>query len=433
MSKVASKIQAVRGMNDHLPAQQAVWDQVIHTIVQTAKRYGYSGIETPIVEQTDLFCRAIGQDTDVVGKEMYGFVDRNEDHLSLRPEGTAGVVRACIEHNLNYNQGARLYYYGPMFRRERPQKGRLRAFHQVGIEAFGIGEPFIDVELIQLQQDLWQSFLLTEHVNLEVNYLASAETRRAYRGALQDYFAPYDDLLTADQRVRLANNPLRILDSKDPKLKPLIQQAPKLADYYTPDETQIFARILNQLQTLDIGYQINPYLVRGLDYYNGFTYEWTTPHLGAQATISAGGRYDLLTSQLGGPDTPATGFALGLERLILLIEHMGQWQCQPQTLLYAIGLDDASQAALLQLLPLLRASCPEIQFFHDLQTAKLKTHLRRADRADADAALILGSGELEKGECLYKPLRSPNGRQVAHSLAELGKFLSNHYPTGKKL
>ncbi|HIX60858.1 MAG TPA: histidine--tRNA ligase, partial [Candidatus Halomonas stercoripullorum] len=306
-------------MNDLLPDQSALWQYFEATVQALTRRYGYAEIRTPIVEQTTLFARSIGEVTDIVEKEMYTFEDRNGDSLTLRPEGTASCVRAAMEHGLLHNQTQRLWYQGPMFRHERPQKGRYRQFHQVGVEAFGLEGPDIDAEVILLSARLWQELGLSEHVTLELNSLGSNAARAAYRDTLVAYFEQHRDQLDEDSLRRLGSNPLRILDSKNPAMAAMLADAPKLMDHLDAESREHFEQLTALLEAAGIDYVINPRLVRGLDYYCRTVFEWTTTALGSQGTVCAGGRYDGLVEQLGGKPTPAVGFAMGIERLILLL------------------------------------------------------------------------------------------------------------------
>ena len=317
------KIQSIRGMNDLLPEQSATWQYLEKTVANVLARYSYSEIRFPVLEQTELFKRSVGEATDIVEKEMYTFADRNGDMLSLRPEGTAGCVRACNENGLLHNQIQRLWYTGPMFRHERPQKGRLRQFHQVGVEAFGLDGPDIDAELLMLTARLWKTLKIDHAVTLQINSLGSADDRANYRLALVDYLSARHDQLDEDSQRRLHTNPMRILDSKNANTQALLNDAPSLEDYINSDAKAHFQQLRDKLDAVGIDYQINPRLVRGLDYYSKTVFEWVTTHLGAQGTVCAGGRYDGLVEQLGGKACPAVGFAMGVERLVLLLDELG--------------------------------------------------------------------------------------------------------------
>jgi histidyl-tRNA synthetase len=319
---MADRIQAIRGMNDILPEQTALWRQIETTFSTCLSQYGYQEIRFPLVESTQLFKRTIGEVTDIVEKEMYTFSDLNGDSLTLRPEGTAGCVRACLEHGLLYNQHQKLWYMGPMFRHERPQKGRYRQFTQFGVEAFGMSSCPAELELIAICYRLWNKLGLADSIKLQINTLGTLEERQHYKSSLIEYFKTHVDLLDEDSHRRLERNPLRLLDSKNPDLAPLIAKAPKLMDALGDDSRSHFDSFCQGLNDLNIPYEINPVLVRGLDYYGHTVFEWVTDKLGSQATVCAGGRYDILVEQLGGSPTPAAGFALGIERIILLMETL---------------------------------------------------------------------------------------------------------------
>ena len=317
------KIAGVKGMNDLLPADAPLWEHFDNAVRSMLRAYGYQQIRTPIIEQTQLFVRGIGEVTDIVEKEMYSFTDAlNGEQLTMRPEGTAAAVRAVIEHNLLYDGPKRLWYTGPMFRHERPQRGRYRQFHQIGVETFGFDGPDIDAEVILLSARLWQELGLMEHVTLELNSLGSSEARAAYRDTLVAYFEQHHDVLDEDSKRRLTSNPLRILDSKNPAMAEMLDAAPQLMDHLDSESREHFEQLTRMLEAAGIPYVINPRLVRGLDYYCRTVFEWTTTALGSQGTVCAGGRYDGLVEQLGGKPTPAVGFAMGIERLILLLDTL---------------------------------------------------------------------------------------------------------------
>ena len=402
---MAAKLQAVRGMNDLLPGASARWrgaEQRLHAVLA---RYGYDEIRLPLVEPTALFARTIGEVTDIVEKEMYTFLDRNGDSLTLRPEGTAGVVRAGIEHGLFQGQLLRLWYQGPMFRHERPQRGRYRQFHQIGAECFGSAEADLDAELIAMTAQFWRELGLPG-LRLEINSLGSREARAAYRGHLQDYFRGHHALLDADSQRRLETNPLRILDSKNPDLAALIAAAPSLPEHLDADSRAHFERLCALLDGLGVAYTVNPRLVRGLDYYGRTVFEWVTDALGAQGTVCAGGRYDMLVEQLGGRPTPAIGFALGLERLLdLLAVHdidastsTGVW--------YVVSTPGACRARALQLAGELRAVPDAPVVLMDHASGNFGKQMQRADRAGAAVALIVGEDELAAGTVTVRLLRA---------------------------
>lgn len=398
-------------MNDDLPGTTPVWAGVEATLRELLTAYGYSEIRLPIVEQTELFARSIGAVTDIVEKEMYTFADRNGDSLSLRPEGTAGCVRACLEHGLLHNQIQRLWYLGPMFRHERPQKGRYRQFHQIGAEAFGMAGPDIDAELICLTARLWQRLGIQE-VTLQLNSLGSSAARLAYRDKLVAYLQAHLDELDEDSRRRLHSNPLRILDSKNPAMQPLITAAPRLIEQLDPESQQHFEGLRQLLEAAGIPYEINPRLVRGLDYYGKTVFEWVTERLGAQATVCAGGRYDGLVEQLGGRPTPAVGFAVGLDRLITLLIEAGYagLNCGPYAYLVTVG--EAAEARGLVLAEQWRDRLPELRLQLNCGGGNFKTQLKRADRSGARLALLLGEDEVKAGDVTIKFLREEQPQQT---------------------
>ncbi|MGE4533759.1 histidine--tRNA ligase [Halomonas sp.] len=421
------KIQAIRGMNDLLPEQSPLWQYFEGRVRTLMARYGYAEIRTPIVEQTALFARSIGEVTDIVEKEMYTFEDRNGDSLTLRPEGTASCVRAAMEHGLLHNQTQRLWYQGPMFRHERPQKGRYRQFHQVGVESFGLEGPDIDAEVIMLSARLWRELGLMEHVTLELNSLGSAEARAAYRERLVAYFEQHHDVLDDDSRRRLTSNPLRILDSKNPEMAEVLAGAPRLLDHLDDASREHFETLCGLLDAAGIDYVINPRLVRGLDYYGRTVFEWTTTALGSQGTVCAGGRYDGLVEQLGGKPTPAVGFAMGIERLVLLLETL---ELIPDAArgdldLYVLPMDDAASGAALQLIERLRGELPGLRAQLHCGGGSFKSRIKKADRSGARLALLLGEDELAHGTATLKFLREERDQQslpqaaLAETLREL--------------
>ncbi|MGM0536029.1 MAG: histidine--tRNA ligase [Pseudomonadota bacterium] len=407
------KIQAIRGMNDLLPEHSPLWQYLEGQVQALMKRYGYAEIRTPIVEQTALFKRSIGEVTDIVEKEMYTFDDRNGDSLTLRPEGTASCVRAAMEHGLLHNQTQRLWYQGPMFRHERPQKGRYRQFHQVGVEAFGLEGPDIDAETILLSARLWKALGLHEHVTLELNSLGSAEARAAYRETLVAYFEQHHALLDEDSRRRLTSNPMRILDSKNPDMAEMLDAAPRLMDHLDDASRAHFEQLCSLLDAAGIHYVINPRLVRGLDYYGRTVFEWTTTALGSQGTVCAGGRYDGLVEQLGGKPTPAVGFAMGIERLVLLLETL---DVVPDTVhdaldLYLVPMGEAATPAALLLGERLRETLPELRLQLHCGGGSFKSRMKKADRSGARLALLLGEDELAEGSVTLKFLREEREQQ----------------------
>lgn len=420
-----AKIKAIRGMNDILPADTAIWQYLEETVLRVLKQYGYQQIRMPIVEQTDLFKRSIGEVTDIVEKEMYTFADRNGESLTLRPEGTACCVRACEEHGLLYNQIQRLWYTGPMFRYERPQKGRYRQFHQIGIETFGMNGPDIDAELILMSARLWSELGLLDHVTLEINSLGSADARACYRDALVLYLEARVDLLDADSQRRMSSNPLRILDSKNPDTQAVLDGAPNFKDYLDAESAEHFKELLAILDTAEIAYRVNPRLVRGLDYYSKTVFEWVTTELGAQGTICAGGRYDGLVEQLGGKATPAVGFAMGVERLILMLQTL---QLVPPALdttadIYIASVGEGTANAALQLAELLRSKLTQLRVQVNCGGGGFKGQLKRADRSGARYAVLIGEAELAQNIVAVKPLRG--GDQISLASNELLAYFNS--------
>ena len=406
-----NKIQAIRGMNDLLPKDSSLWLSVERIISNLFISYGFKNIRTPIVEKTDTFCRAIGEATDIVEKEMYSWKESNGESLSLRPEGTAGCVRAMIEHNLPREGIQKVFYQGAMFRHERPQKGRYRQFHQVGVEVFGADNAKIDAELMAMTHALWQSLGL-KNLTLQINTLGSSEARANYRSVLVDYFTKSKDQLDEDSLRRLSTNPLRILDSKNKDMQGLINRAPKLMDYLDDESSQHFDEFKNYLEYLNIPYQINTRLVRGLDYYNRTVFEWTTNDLGAQGTICAGGRYDGLVEKMGGKPTPAVGFAIGLERLVLLLEEQKISLSGSPLSIYLMALGDKAQLKSMQIAHDLRASLPGAILYNNITLGSFKSQFKKADKADADYALILGEEELSNNQISVKPLKGQSSQQT---------------------
>jgi histidyl-tRNA synthetase len=396
-----TELRAVRGMNDIVPPDSARWRMLESTIVDVLNRYGYREVRLPIVESTQVFARSIGDTTDIVQKEMYTFADRNGDSLTLRPEGTAGCVRAVLENGLLQQSVQRLYYVGPMFRHERPQKGRYRQFHQVGVEAFGMAGPDIDAELILITARLWRTLGL-QHLRLELNTLGSAAEREAYRTLLLEYFSAHSSELDADSQQRLTRNPLRILDSKNPDMKAVIAGAPRFGSCLGEESTAEFASVCAVLDTAGVPYTVNPHLVRGLDYYSKTVFEWITDELGAQGTVCAGGRYDGLVEQMGGRPTPAIGFALGLERLLGLLPNSPS---AADADLYVIGAEPAQRAPALALAEALRDALPTVKVLCHCGPESLKSQMKRADRSGAQWTVILGADELATGDVTLKPLR----------------------------
>ncbi len=391
-------------MNDCLPTNSPLWQKVEGTVKQVLSAYGYSEIRMPIVEMTHLFSRAIGEVTDVVEKEMYTFDDRNGDSLTLRPEGTAGCVRAGIENGLLYNQEQRLWYMGPMFRHERPQKGRYRQFHQVGVEVFGLEGPDIDAEMIMMTARLWRELGISEHVRLELNSIGSLEARASYRDALVAYLEQHLDVLDEDCKRRMYTNPLRVLDTKNPDIQKILLDAPKLSEYLDEESKQHFTGLCELLGAAGIEYQINDRLVRGLDYYNRTVFEWITESLGAQGTVCGGGRYDGLVEQLGGKTTPAVGFAMGLERLVLLLETLKLNNVRRAVDVYIVTAGEGTMMAGMKLAEKLREEVPGLRVMSHFGGGNFKKQFKRADKVGAAVALVLGENEVADNTVVFKDL-----------------------------
>ncbi|MFP1681023.1 histidine--tRNA ligase [Alloalcanivorax sp. C16-1] len=406
---MSKKIASVRGMNDVLPEQTPLWQWLEQRARTVLAAYGYREIRMPIVERTELFARGIGEVTDIVEKEMYTFEDRSGDSLTLRPEGTAGCVRAAQEHGLLYNQTQRLWYTGPMFRHERPQAGRYRQFHQIGVETFGMEGPDIDAEVILLTARLWKDLGLSDQVTLELNTLGDPDDRARYRDALVAFLREHRERLDEDSKNRLERNPLRVLDSKDPGTREVLQDAPRLADHLGDAARDHFEQLKALLEAAGVDYVINPNLVRGLDYYGRTVFEWTTDALGAQGTVCAGGRYDGLVQQLGGKPTPAVGFGMGLERLVLLLEKQGQELPGPVAI-YITAMGDV-QAQALTLAERLRDALPGVGIQCHCGGGGFKSQMKKADRSGARYALILGEDEVAAGQVTVKPLREQDEQQ----------------------
>lgn len=412
------KIQAIRGMNDLLPTQSANWHFVENTLKRILNNYGYNEIRTPIVESTALFKRAVGEVTDIVEKEMYTFFDRSEkESLTLRPELTAGCVRAGIEHGLLYNQEQRLWYYGPAFRYERPQKGRYRQFHQVGVEVFGLAGPDIDAELILLTARFWRALGIDKHTTLELNSIGSLEARATYRKALVEYLEQHKEQLDEDCIRRMYTNPLRVLDSKNPDIQTLLNDAPKLFDYLDDASRLHFEQLCQLLDNAGISYNINQRLVRGLDYYNCTVFEWVTSSLGAQGTVCGGGRYDGLVNQLGGQSTPGVGFAIGVERLILLVETVNPDLKKNNNIdIFLISSGQTTNgdniiAATQRIAEQLRDAIPNKRIMTSYGSNNLKKQLSKADKNGAKIAIIIGENEILTNTVMIKNLQT--GEQCA--------------------
>ena len=420
---MSKKIQAIRGMNDLLPADSNIWSFLDSTISNLLLSYGYKYCRTPNIESTETFARAIGEVTDIVEKEMYTWKDNNGDSLTLRPEGTAGVVRMMIEHNLPREGIQKVFYNGPMFRHERPQKGRYRQFHQVGAEVFGVSDAKIDAELISITQILWKT--LGIDAELEINSLGSAQSRACYREILSGYFNDNKDQLDEDSLRRLKTNPLRILDSKNKELESLISGAPKMIDYLDDDSNHHFNALKNYLESLNISYKVNPKLVRGLDYYNQTVFEWISNDLGAQGTICGGGRYDGLVEKMGGNATPAIGFAMGLERIALLIKDKSDQIINKRPHLYFASIGDSANIESMNLSKKIIEALPHITITNDMSIGTLKNQMKKANKSEADFAMILGEQELSEGHISIKPLKGQGVQQsiklegIIHHLQEI--------------
>ncbi|WP_305455391.1 histidine--tRNA ligase [Photobacterium leiognathi] len=419
---MAKQIQAIRGMNDCLPTQSPLWQKVEGTVKQVISAYGYNEIRMPIVESTHLFKRAIGEVTDVVEKEMYTFEDRNGDSLTLRPEGTAGCVRAGIQNGLLYNQEQRLWYIGPMFRHERPQKGRYRQFHQVGVEVFGLNGPDIDAELIMMTARLWRELGIHEHVRLELNSIGSLEARAEYRKALIAFLEQHLDVLDEDAKRRMYTNPLRVLDTKNAAIQEILVDAPKLSEYLDPESKEHFDGLCELLDAAGIKYQVNERLVRGLDYYNRTVFEWITESLGAQGTVCGGGRYDGLVEQLGGKVTPSVGFAMGLERLVLLMEALEQDEVRRSVDVYVVTAGEGTLAAGMTLAEKLRTEVSGLRVMTHFGGGNFKKQFKRADNVGAAVALVLGENEIAENTVVVKDLHG--GEQTTMAQDEVAAKLA---------
>ncbi len=410
-------------MNDCLPTQSPLWQKVEGVVKNVISAYGYSEVRMPIVEMTHLFSRAIGEVTDVVEKEMYTFEDRNGDSLTLRPEGTAGCVRSGIENGLLYNQEQRLWYMGPMFRHERPQKGRYRQFHQCGVEVFGLDGPDVDAELIMMTARLWRELGIAQHVRLELNSIGSLEARANYRTALIDYLEQYQNVLDEDCKRRMYTNPLRVLDSKNPDVQAILGDAPQLSDYLDAESKQHFAGLCELLDAAGIEYTVNQRLVRGLDYYNRTVFEWITESLGSQGTVCGGGRYDGLVEQLGGKPTPAVGFAMGLERLVLIMETLGNTDVRRSVDVYMVTAGEGTMMAGMKLAEQLREQVPGLRVMTHFGGGNFKKQFKRADKVGAAIALVLGEDEVAAQTVVVKDLAG--GEQNTVAQAEVAKLLAH--------
>jgi len=420
---VAKTIQAVRGMNDCLPTQSSLWQFAEQAVRNTVAAYGYSEIRTPIVESTDLFKRSIGEVTDIVEKEMYTFDDRNGDSLTLRPEGTACVVRAGNQHGLLYNQEQRLWYMGPMFRHERPQKGRYRQFHQFGVEVYGISDAHADAEVLMMSAYLWKQLGMTEHVRLELNTLGDNHERAEYRDALIAFLEQHLDVLDEESKRRMYSNPLRVLDTKNPDVQAILVNAPKLSDHLGEETTQHFSKLCELLDLAGIQYTVNERLVRGLDYYNRTVFEWVTDSLGAQGTVLAGGRYDGLVEQLGGKSSPAVGFAMGIERLVLMLETLELVDTSLSAVdVYVCAMGDNAQSQAMIISQSLREQHSGLRIMKHNSGGNFKKQMKKADQSGAKIVLLFGDDELENDSVTVKYLREDKP-QSTMTMSELSTLL----------
>ncbi|MDN7136849.1 histidine--tRNA ligase [Pseudidiomarina sp. 1ASP75-14] len=417
---MAKTIQAIRGMNDILPSQSPAWQYVERVLRDVAAAYTYQEIRMPVLESTDLFKRSIGEVTDIVEKEMYTFDDRNGDSLTLRPEGTASCVRAGNEHGLLFNQTQRLWYMGPMFRHERPQKGRYRQFNQFGLEAFGMDGADIDAEVILFSARLWQAFGISEQVELQLNSLASNEARANYREALREFLRAHEANLDEDSKRRLDTNVLRVLDSKSPETQAVLEQAPKLSEYWDDASREHFEGLCKRLDAAGIKYRLNERLVRGLDYYNRTVFEWVTTELGAQGTVCAGGRYDGLVEQLGGKPTPAVGFAMGIERLVLLLESQDKIPAHQSVDVYVIALNDDAELIAPAVAENLRSQAQGLKVQLHSGSQNMKKKLAKADKSGADYAVIVRGDDYE-----VKHLRDrEQADRIATTIADVASIVA---------
>ncbi|AMF95148.1 histidine--tRNA ligase [Vibrio fluvialis] len=420
---MAKTIQAIRGMNDCLPTQSPLWQKVEGIVKNVISAYGYNEVRMPIVEETNLFSRAVGEETDVVSKEMYTFEDRNGDSLTLRPEGTAGCVRSCIQNSLINRDEQRLWYMGPMFRHERPQKGRYRQFHQCGVEVFGLNGPDVDAELIMMTARLWRELGIDKHVRLELNSIGSQEDRADYRTALVAFLEQHIDVLDEDCKRRMHTNPLRVLDTKNPDIQAILGDAPRLSEYLGEESKAHFAGLCELLDAAGIEYTVNERLVRGLDYYNRTVFEWMTESLGSQGTVCGGGRYDGLVEQLGGKATPAVGFAMGLERLVLMMETLGNTDVRRNVDVYMVTAGEGTLTAGMRLVEQLREQVPGLRVMTHFGGGNFKKQFKRADKVGAAVALVLGENEVAEKTVVLKDLAG--GEQETISQTEIAGKLAH--------
>ncbi|EHH1239619.1 histidine--tRNA ligase [Vibrio parahaemolyticus] len=419
---MAKTIQAIRGMNDCLPTQSPLWQKLENTVKNVISAYGYNEVRMPIVEETNLFSRAVGEETDVVSKEMYTFDDRNGDSLTLRPEGTAGCVRSCIQNSLINRDEQRLWYMGPMFRHERPQKGRYRQFHQCGVEVFGLNGPDVDAELIMMTARLWRELGIDKHVRLELNSIGSQEDRADYRTALVAFLEQHIDVLDEDCKRRMHTNPLRVLDTKNPDIQAILGDAPRLSEYLGEESKAHFAGLCELLDAAGIEYTVNERLVRGLDYYNRTVFEWITESLGAQGTVCGGGRYDGLVEQLGGKPTPAVGFAMGIERLVLMLETLELTDVRRSVDVYVVTAGEGTMMAGMKLAEQLREAISGVRVMNHFGGGNFKKQFKRADKVGAVVALVLGENEVADNTVVLKDL--VGGEQETYSQAEVAEKIA---------
>ncbi|EGR3221792.1 TPA: histidine--tRNA ligase [Vibrio parahaemolyticus] len=419
---MAKTIQAIRGMNDCLPTQSPLWQKLENTVKNVISAYGYNEVRMPIVEETNLFSRAVGEETDVVSKEMYTFDDRNGDSLTLRPEGTAGCVRSCIQNSLINRDEQRLWYMGPMFRHERPQKGRYRQFHQCGVEVFGLNGPDVDAELIMMTARLWRELGINKHVRLELNSIGSQEDRADYRTALVAFLEQHIDVLDEDCKRRMHTNPLRVLDTKNPDIQAILGDAPRLSEYLGEESKAHFAGLCELLDAAGIEYTVNERLVRGLDYYNRTVFEWITESLGAQGTVCGGGRYDGLVEQLGGKPTPAVGFAMGLERLVLMLETLELTDVRRSVDVYVVTAGEGTMMAGMKLAEQLREAISGVRVMNHFGGGNFKKQFKRADKVGAVVALVLGENEVADNTVVLKDL--VGGEQETYNQAEVAEKIA---------
>lgn len=409
-------------MNDCLPTQSPLWQKLENTVKNVISAYGYNEVRMPIVEETNLFSRAVGEETDVVSKEMYTFDDRNGDSLTLRPEGTAGCVRSCIQNSLINRDEQRLWYMGPMFRHERPQKGRYRQFHQCGVEVFGLNGPDVDAELIMMTARLWRELGIDKHVRLELNSIGSQEDRADYRTALVAFLEQHIDVLDEDCKRRMHTNPLRVLDTKNPDIQAILGDAPRLSEYLGEESKAHFAGLCELLDAAGIEYTVNERLVRGLDYYNRTVFEWITESLGAQGTVCGGGRYNGLVEQLGGKPTPAVGFAMGLERLVLMLETLELTDVRRSVDVYVVTAGEGTMMAGMKLAEQLREAISGVRVMNHFGGGNFKKQFKRADKVGAVVALVLGENEVADNTVVLKDL--VGGEQETYSQAEVAEKIA---------